>query len=54
VGLISEGLLNKEIAKRLRVSEETVKAHVRHLLPKLGARSRAQAVAVAFRQRLIT
>jgi DNA-binding NarL/FixJ family response regulator len=54
VGLISEGLFNKEIAQRLRVSEETVKVHVRHLLPKLSARSRAHAVAVAFRQGLIT
>jgi DNA-binding CsgD family transcriptional regulator len=52
VELISEGFLNKEIAKRLAVSEETVKAHVRHLLPNLGARSRGHAVAIAFRQRL--
>ena len=53
VGLISEGLFNREIAKRLTVSEETVKAHIRHLLPKLGARTRGHAVAIAFRQRLI-
>ena len=53
VELIAEGLFNKEIAKRLTVSEETVKTHVRHLLPKLRAHSRAHAVAIAFRQRLI-
>jgi DNA-binding NarL/FixJ family response regulator len=51
--LISEGLFNKEIAKRLTLSEETVKTHIRHLLPKLHACSRAHAVAIAFRQSLI-
>jgi DNA-binding NarL/FixJ family response regulator len=54
VGLISEGLFNKEIAKRLAVADETVKAHIRHILPKLRARSRAHAVAIAFRQSLIS
>ena len=34
-------------------SEETVKSHVRHLLAKLQARSRAHAVAVGFRRSLI-
>jgi DNA-binding NarL/FixJ family response regulator len=52
--LISEGLFNKEIAKRLTLSEETVKTHIRHLLPKLRAHSRAHAVAIAFRQNLVT
>jgi DNA-binding NarL/FixJ family response regulator len=51
--LISEGLGNREIAERLFVSVETVKSHVRHLLAKLEARSRAHAVAVAFRRGLI-
>jgi DNA-binding NarL/FixJ family response regulator len=53
VQLVSEGLSNKEIAGRLYVAEETVKAHIRHLLPKLRARSRAHAVAIAFRHGLI-
>jgi DNA-binding NarL/FixJ family response regulator len=51
--LISEGLVNREIGHRLFLSEETVKSHVRHLLAKLQARSRAHAVAVGFRRGLI-
>src|SRR5262249_24250854 len=42
--LISDGLVNREIGHRLFLSEETVKSHVRHLLAKLQARSRAHAV----------
>ena len=52
--LISEGLVNREIGQRLFLSEETVKSHVRHLLAKLQARSRAHAVAVGFRRGLIS
>jgi DNA-binding NarL/FixJ family response regulator len=51
--LIAEGLVNREIGRRLFLSEETVKSHVRHLLAKLQARSRAHAVAVGFRRGLI-
>jgi DNA-binding NarL/FixJ family response regulator len=51
--LISDGLVNREIGVRLFLSEETVKSHVRHLLAKLQARSRAHAVAVGFRRQLI-
>ena len=51
--LISDGLVNREIGKRLFLSEETVKSHVRHLLAKLQARSRAHAVAVGFRRGII-
>jgi DNA-binding NarL/FixJ family response regulator len=52
--LISDGLVNREIGDRLYLSEETVKSHVRHLLAKLQARSRAHAVAIGFRRDLIT
>lgn len=52
--LISDGLANREIGERLFLSEETVKSHVRHLLAKLQARSRAHAVAVGFRRGLIS
>jgi DNA-binding NarL/FixJ family response regulator len=51
--LISDGLVNREIGQRLFLSEETVKSHVRHLLAKLQARSRAHAVAIGFRRGLI-
>ncbi len=51
--LISDGLVNREIGNRLFLSEETVKSHVRHLLAKLQARSRAHAVAVGFRRGII-
>lgn len=52
--LISEGLVNREIGKVLYLSEETVKSHVRHLLAKLQARSRAHAVAIGFRRGILT
>jgi DNA-binding CsgD family transcriptional regulator len=42
---ISDGLSNKEIARRLEISLHTVKFHIEQLLRKLGARSRAEAVA---------
>ncbi len=51
--LISDGLVNREIGVHLFLSEETVKSHVRHLLAKLQARSRAHAVAIGFRRGLI-
>ncbi len=51
--LISAGLGNREIGERLFLSEETVKSHIRHILAKLQARSRAHAVALAFRHGLI-
>ena len=52
--LTAEGLTNAEIGKKLFLSEETIKTHLRHLLAKLHARSRAHAVAVGFRFRLIS
>ena len=47
--MLSEGLLNKQIAYELSVSEATVKAHVSAILQKLGVESRTQAVIAASR-----
>ena len=44
LGMLGEGLLNKQIAHKLAVSEATIKAHVSAILMKLGVGSRTQAV----------
>ncbi|MGB3389335.1 MAG: response regulator transcription factor [Pseudaminobacter sp.] len=44
LGMLAEGLLNKQIAYELSVSEATIKAHVSAVLQKLGVDSRTQAV----------
>jgi DNA-binding NarL/FixJ family response regulator len=41
--LLAQGLTNREIARLLYVEEVTVKVHVRHILDKLGVRSRVEA-----------
>lgn len=46
IELLAVGSTNADVARRLAVSESTVKSHVRHILRKLGATNRAQAVAV--------
>ena len=50
--MLTEGLLNKQIAYELSVSEATVKAHVTAILRKLGVYSRTQAVIMAGRLRI--
>jgi DNA-binding NarL/FixJ family response regulator len=52
--LIADGQSNREIARQLFVSEETVKSHMRNVLARLQARSRANAVAIALRHGLIS
>ena len=52
LGRIAAGLSNREIAKRLFVTEVTVKSHVNRLFAKTGVRDRAQAVRYAFQHGL--
>ena len=47
LGLLRRGLSNAEIAKTLWIEESTAKVHVRHILRKLGARSRTEAAVLA-------
>lgn len=51
--LLADGLSNEEVAKRLFISPETVRTHVRKAMRKLDADTRTQAVATALRQQLI-
>ena len=51
--LIGRGFPNKRIARRLEVSEKTVKTHVGHVLAKLGVTDRTQAAVVAVRAGLV-
>jgi len=53
LALMAEGLNNTEIAKRLVVSQSTIKSHVSSILSKLGVNSRTEAVAIALQKNLI-
>lgn len=54
LGLVVEGLSNKQIADRLEVSEATVKTHLTHVLEKLGVEDRTQAALAAIRRGIIS
>lgn len=54
LGGMCQGQSNGEIGRSLFLSEDTIKTHARRLFHKLGARDRAQAVAIGFRQGLIS
>ena len=50
---IGGGNRNRDIAAHLSISEETVKVHIRHIMEKLGANDRTQAVTIAVRRGII-
>jgi DNA-binding NarL/FixJ family response regulator len=50
---VAEGNRNRDIAEKLFISEETVKVHIKHLMDKLGANDRTQAVAIGVRRGII-
>lgn len=52
--LIAEGNANKIVADRLVITEDTVKAHVRNILSKLGANDRTHAVTIALKRGIIS
>ncbi len=53
LGFVAEGLINRDIAARLSLSENTVKYHLKNILQKLHLRNRAQAVAYAVQSGLL-
>lgn len=50
---VAGGNRNRDIAERLFISEETVKVHIKHIMGKLGASDRTQAIAIAVRRGII-
>src|SRR6266581_1552998 len=50
---VADGNRNRDIAERHFISEETVKVHVKHIMDKLGANDRTEAVAIAIRRGII-
>jgi len=50
---LAGGNRNRDIAERLFITEETVKVHVKHIMEKLGAKDRTEAVAIALRRGII-
>jgi DNA-binding NarL/FixJ family response regulator len=53
LGHIAGGNRNRDIAEKLFISEETVKVHIKHIMDKLGASDRTQAVAIGVRRGII-
>jgi DNA-binding NarL/FixJ family response regulator len=50
---VAEGNRNRDIGARLAISEDTVKSHLRHILEKLNAKDRTEAVAIGLRRGII-
>src|SRR5215470_16657409 len=53
LGQIAGGNRNRDIAEKLSITEETVKVHIKHIMEKLGASDRTQAVAIGLRRGII-
>jgi len=53
LGQMAGGSRNRDIAEKLFITEGTVKAHIKHIMHKLGARDRTQAVAIGLRRGII-
>jgi DNA-binding NarL/FixJ family response regulator len=53
LGWVAEGERNRDISERLAISAETVKIHIKHIMAKLGAKDRTQAVTIAIRRGVI-
>lgn len=54
LNLVATGCSNKQIGSALSISEETVKAHMKNILAKLGVRDRTHAVTVALRRGILS
>jgi DNA-binding NarL/FixJ family response regulator len=50
---VALGNRNRDVAELLHISEETVKVHIKHIMEKLGAKDRTQAIAIAVRRGII-
>jgi len=53
LGQVAGGNRNRDIAEKLFITEETVKVHIKHIMEKLGASDRTQAVAIGLRRGII-
>jgi two-component system nitrate/nitrite response regulator NarL len=50
MNLVSEGLSNKEIARKVKLTDGTIKVHLHHVFEKLGISNRTSLAALAIRQ----
>ncbi|HWH94335.1 MAG TPA: LuxR C-terminal-related transcriptional regulator [Baekduia sp.] len=54
LGLLANGMRDREVARKLAISPLTVRAHVKNIMLKLDAATRTEAVATALRRAMIT
>lgn len=53
LALVAQGNRNRDVGTQLRITEETVKVHLKHIMGKLGARDRTEAVTIALRRGIL-